>query len=250
MSVQSSDLVIYGSQVMPEGDDATGIGGAIDQTRRVSFNDLAANDTLNVASSDGGDSMEVTITGRNDQGQIISETLTLNGTTTINGSTTFERIMKATLATAATGTVTITEASGGAELVAFAPGELEVRRPFYDAQAEATSGSERTYYEKVFLRNNSSSNALLKAIIKETEDPTGLVDFDLEGSLDGSDSNGAGNNRQIAPSGYSFDSIAKDVVSGDLPTGSAQGIWLRLTLPAGEDPQNTHFTLQADGATT
>lgn len=250
MSVTADQLVAYGSQTMPDDDSVTEIGGGIDTSKRVVFTPLSANDSLNVVSTDSGDSQDVTITGRNDQGQIVSETLALNGTTTVSGSQTFERILKATLSATAAGTVTISEASGGTTLVTFNPGELEIRRPFYAAQAEDSSGAQRTYYEKIFIRNDNSSTALTSASIAENSDPSGNVAFDLEGVLNGTDTNGTGNDRQVAPSGYTFDSNEKSVAGGDLTATDAQGVWMELTLPAGEPPTKTDYTLRTSGSTT
>jgi len=251
MSVTSDDLIAYGSATMPDDDSVEDIGGAIDTSVRVSFTDVAPADTIDVASDDSGDTMDVTIHGRDSQGVMVSETLTLNGTTTVNGAQTFERILKVVVSASHAGTITLTEATGGDTLMAIESGVLEVRRPFYAAVAEDSGGAERTYYDKVFVKNADASKALTSATIAESADPSGKVAFALEGSLDGSDTNGAGNNRQVAPSGYTFDNDTENVANnGDLLSGSAQGVWLELTLPAGEAPNNTSFTLTTSGNTT
>lgn len=250
MSVSASDLIAYGSATMPDDDSVTDIGGAIDQSIRVSFTDISVSDTLNIVSSDGGDTMDVTVYGRDGQGVFVTETLTLNGTTTVSGNQTFERILKVIVASAHAGTITITEASGGSTLMNIESGVLEVRRPFYSAVSEDSGGAQRTYYDKVFIKNTNSSKALTESTISETADPSGNVAFDLEDVLNGSDTNGSGNNRQVAPSGYTFDSTAKSVAGGDLTTTDAQGVWLELTLPAGESPADTSFTLTTEGNTT
>ena len=92
MPVSSSDIVVYGSQNMAEADNAIQ-GGAIDTAKRVVFTDLAANDTVKIVST-AGDTGTVTITGRGATGAIVSEVLTLNGTSSVAGSTTFQRILK------------------------------------------------------------------------------------------------------------------------------------------------------------
>jgi len=107
MPVVSTDIVAYGSAVMPEDDTTTNIGGAIDTTTRVVFTDIAATGTVGVYSSDATDTQNVTITGRDSSGVIVSETLTLNGTTKVSGTQNFERILKIVLSAAAAGTVTV-----------------------------------------------------------------------------------------------------------------------------------------------
>ncbi|MEF8793996.1 hypothetical protein [Thiohalorhabdus sp.] len=249
MAVTADDLVAYGSATMPDDDSVTDIGGAIDTSIRVSFTDVAPADTVDVVSDDSGDSQDVTIHGRDDQGVLVSETLTLNGTTTVNGAQTFDIILKVVVSASHAGNITLTEATGGDTLMVIEPGVLEVRRPFYDALAEDSDGVERTYYEKFFIKNNNGSTALTSASIAESADPSGKVAFDLEGTLNGSDTNGGGD-RQTAPSGYTFDSTTKSVAGGDLTATDAQGVWAELTLPAGEAPQQTSFTLTTSGNTT
>jgi len=96
----------------------------------------------------------------------------------------------------------------------------------------------------------SATSALLNAQIEEFSDPSTKIAFALEGVLDGSDTNGAGNNRLVAPTGYTFDSNAKSVAGGDLLAGSAQGVWLELTLNPGDAAQKTTYTLRTSGSTT
>jgi len=251
MSVSSTDIVAYGSATMPDDDSVSDIGGAIDTSKRVVFTDVDPADTINAVSSDGGDTMDVTIHGRDSQGVMVSETLTLNGTTTVNGAQTFERILKVVVSAAHAGTITLTEAAGGDTLMAIESGVLEVRRPFYAAKAEDSAGSQRTYYEKVFIKNTNGATALTDATVAEQADPSANIAFALEGSLNGTDTNGAGNNRQVAPSGYTFDDSTKNVAnSQNLTAGDAQGVWLELTLPAGEAPADTTYTLRTAGSTT
>ena len=131
---------------------------------------------------------------------------------------------------------------------------LDCRRPFYNAAAEPASGASRDYYEKIFLHNLNTTTALTTATIDEVD--VGLyekVTFDVEDALDDNDTNGEGNNRQTEGdlSGYSFDSDEKDVSnSQNLSSGSGQGVWLKLTLAAGDSAQNSYYRLQLSGQST
>ncbi len=252
MPVTSADIVWYGSAVMPEDDTATNIGGAIDTTKRVVFTDMQATGTVGVYSSDAGDTTQtVTITGRDSTGVVVTESLALNGTTKVTGSQQFERILKITLSAAAAGTVTVEDNQATPNKITdLASGELEVRRIFYDAQADVAGGAQRKYYEKIFCKNTNATNALVNASIIEQADPSGKITFALESVLNGTDTNGTGNNRQVAPAGYTFDNNTKSVSGGNLTPGDAQGIWLELTLNAGDAAQNTTYTLRAEGSTT
>ena len=250
MPLVDSDFVVYGSAVMPDDDSATNIGGAIDTTKRVVFTDIPATGTVGVYSSDANDNTQnVTITGRDSTGVIVSETLSLNGTTKVSGAQSFERILKILVSAAHNGTITVEDNQATPnKIVDIEPGVLEIRRPFYNAAADVSGGSVRKYYEKVFFKNNNTTTALTGAQISEQADPSGKVAFALESVLDGNDTNGVGNNRLVAPSGYTFDSNAKNVAnSGNHNPGTAQGVWLELTLNPGDPSQNTTYTLRESG---
>lgn len=251
MPIVATDIVAYGSASMPDDDTPTGIGGAISTAKRVVFTDISANDTVEMLSDNAGDTTQtVTIFGRNTAGEIVSEAETLNGTTVQTTTQQFERILKITMSATATGTVTVRKQSDDVTIATLESGITEIRRPFYNAAAEASGGSQRDYYEKVFFKNNHGTLTLTSATIAEQADPSTNVDFDLEASLDGSDTNGAGN-RQTHTGGYTFDSSTKNVAnSQNLTAGSAQGCWLRLRLPAGEASDNTTFTMRVNGQTT
>ena len=127
---------------------------------------------------------------------------------------------------------------------------LEVRRLFYLSEAEASGGANRAYYDKFYVYNLHATLALTNSTIAELADAPSLADFDLEATLDGTDTNGAGNNRQVAPAGYTFDSTTKNIAnSQNLTAGSGQGVWGRLTLAAGEPAGEFSWSLRASGST-
>ena len=148
MTVSSSDIVVYGSQNMAESDTGTQ-GGGIDTAKRVVFTDLSANDTVKIVST-AGDTGTVTITGRGATGSIVSETLTLNGTSSVAGSTTFQRILKIVCASHS-GIITIQDVSSSTNIVQIESAVTQIRRPFYNVSADTEDGSDRAYYEKVFV---------------------------------------------------------------------------------------------------
>lgn len=249
MPIVASDIVAYGSASMPDDDTPTGIGGAIDTAIRVVFTDIAATDQVEYLSTEVGDGMSLTIYGRNAAGELVSEANNVTGTTVVTTTLAFERILKITLASVAAGTITVRDQDTDTTIATLEPGVTEIRRPFYDAAADASGGSTRNYYDKVFFKNNHGSLTLTSAVIKEQADPQTVVDFDLESTLDGSDTNGAGN-RQTHTGGYTFDSTDKNVAnSQNLTSGSAQGCWLRLQLTAGLGAQNTSVTMRVSGNT-
>lgn len=252
MSVLASDIVVYGSATMPENDTTTAIGGAIDTTTLVVFTDVTTASTLEVVSSSTSDtSQTLTLTGRDSTGVAISETVSLNGTTVVSLTNTYGRLLKAVLSATTTGTVTLRISGNAGNLMVFSPGILTVRRPFYDAVANATGGVNKTLYEKVFFQNNNTTTALTSATIAETADPTGNIAFGLAGTLNDTATNGTGNTRLVAPTGITFDTTTKTVAnSGNHSPSSAQGAWISLALAAGSAATASTFTLEESGQTT
>lgn len=253
MPIVASDLVVYGSATMPNDDSTLNIGGAINTATRIVFTDIVATDQIEVISDNAGDTTQTcTIYGRNAAGELVSEGQTLNGITQVTFTTTFERVLRVTLSASATGTVTVRDQDTDTTIMSIESGVTEIRRPFYDAAADASGGSARDYYEKVFVKNNHGTLTLTSSTIAEQADPSGKVTFALEASLNGTDTNGAGNNRQTVGnlSGYTFDSTTKNVAnSQNLTAGAAQGVWLKLSLAAGDAANNTTYTLRCSGNT-
>ncbi|MBV1888712.1 MAG: hypothetical protein KUG67_00500 [Proteobacteria bacterium] len=251
MPVVESDIVVYGSASMPDNDTPTQIGGAIDLTKRIVFTDIAATDVVEVLSDNAGDTTQtVTVYGRNAAGELVNEVLSLNGTTLVTGAVSFERILKIVISAAHAGTVTVRDATTDTGIASIESGVLEIRRPFYNAAADVSGGANRKYYEKVFFKNNHATLSLTTAQILEQADPSGKVAFALESALNGSDDNGAGNNRLVAPGGYTFDSAAKNVANSQNHSALAgQGVWLELLLTAGDAAQNSSVTLRESGQT-
>lgn len=251
MPIVATDIIAYGSASMPDDDTPTGIGGAIDLTTRIVFTDITPAGLVEVVSSSASDTTQtVTLYGRNAGGTLISDVQTLTGTTAVDFSGTFERILKIVMSATAVGTVTIRKDGAGGDLADLEPGVTDIRRPFYNASADVSGGSARDYYEKVFFKNTHGTLDLTTATIAEQADPSGFVTFDLESTLDGTDTNGAGN-RQTHTGGYTFDNTTKDVAnSQSLTSGAAQGCWLKLALAAGQAAQNTSWTARVSGATT
>jgi hypothetical protein len=137
-----------------------------------------------------------------------------------------------------------------------------ITRLFSTSAADAPAGSQRTYYEKVFVVNNNTSTALTGVQIElATETPSlpsgALLDLALTTAL-----NDTGNvaNRQTAPtSGIGSFILQPAFVAlpgpGNLPPGvvpnaiGGQGVWLRLTLPAGTAAYKGSFDLKTQGTT-
>ena len=136
-------------------------------------------------------------------------------------------------------------------------------RMFSNTAADGLTGTQRTYYEKVFVVNNNTGTALSGAQIEiATEMPSlpsgALLDLTLTTALNDT---GTVASRQVAPSSGIGSFITQPAFvsvpgPGNLPSGAtpnasgAQGMWLRLTLPAGTAAYKGWGDLRTQGTTT
>jgi hypothetical protein len=140
-----------------------------------------------------------------------------------------------------------------------------ITRIFATAAADVPGGSSRTFYEKAFVTNTNTVTAFLAAQIEVLSEtgalPSGvLLDLALCKALNDTQT---ATNRQTLPT--NGDSSALSFVTqpanvsviaspGTLPNGNSaavsQGIWWRLTLPAGAPPYNGAALTRATGQTT
>lgn len=104
MSVTKNELVLYGCANMTEADGVT-VGGAVDFTKRLTFFDISAADTMDVVSSSASDTAtKISGAGRDSTGAIQTPAaITLNGTTPVTGAQSFERLLYAAISGAAAG---------------------------------------------------------------------------------------------------------------------------------------------------
>lgn len=252
MSVTAAEIITYASANMPE-DNVSTSGGAIDTTCKITYTDISTTDNVTVLSSNAGDTTQtVTVYGRDGTGTIVSEVLNLNGTTRVTGSQLFERISKIVVSASHTGTITVTRDNTPTftEIATLESGILSVRRLFYNASADASGGSERSFYEKVFIKNTNGTTALTGVTIQENADPGANITFDLEDAVD--DNNSVSDRLNDAPTGMlgTFTGSDKTVPGNDLGPGEAIGVWLKLTLAAGASPAKNTYTIRANGTTT
>jgi hypothetical protein len=144
------------------------------------------------------------------------------------------------------GTVTIRKTGAGATIATLAAAMNAVQIPFYNQLIDPNAQTD--FYDKIFVKNQHGTLAVNSAQIAIAADPQGVITFALETSLNGTGTNGAGNNRKVAPAGFTFDTSTKNVANGGvLSAGSAQGAWLRSRLATIELPFDDTFTLRLSG---
>jgi hypothetical protein len=139
-----------------------------------------------------------------------------------------------------------------------------ISRVFIGATADVPGGSTRTFYEKIFAVNTNTVTALTGAQIQIAAEsvalPSGvLLDAALCKALNDT---ATAANRQTLPTNGDSSALtfvtqpaAISVIAspGSLPAGNAaadaQGIWLRLTAPAGAQTYNGAGDVEITGAT-
>ncbi len=246
MPIAASDLKKYQSANMPENDTGTS-GGAVTTTGILANLVQASNTAPKAASSNAGDTMTLTITGRLASGAIDSEAIALTGTSQITFTKTFERILKAVLGSAPAGTVTIYMNDGTTSIVAIPAGKTSVRRLFYDAASEA---GETFRYEKEYWRNEHGTLTLNNAVLRLTDDAGEDATHDIQIGLESSGSQSV-TNRKTAPGSVSFVDENVDVsISGGLAALASVGLWVRLRLSASASAKKSTFTTELAGTTT
>ncbi len=251
MPIISSELLLFWSANRPTADTGT-TGGAIDLDYRPVFTQLAANDDLEVISSNAGDTTQTaTVWCRNAAGSIVTEGVTLNGTTAVIFSTisTVERVLKFQLSADAAGTVTLRRSVAGATVGTVPAGERGFQIMFYDSSSDPSDPKVR--YEKIFAKNTNETNALLSATVELDADPAAVLNIRLE---DAQNDNNSAADRLTEPTGnggsWTGVGTAIAVPATDLAALGAIGTWCRQSLDAGEAAIKNQFDIIIAGSTT
>jgi len=248
--ITAAELVIYNSANMPE-TDAGSSGGAIDPLRRPDFTQIAANDDIEMVSSNAGDTMNATIEGRDAAGNLVSETKALTGTTAAIFATLgiVERILDFEIASAPAGNVTVRRSVAGATLRIVPAGERGFS--MFGRKTTSLAGSTQNYYFKVFVKNTNGTLSLQSPTIKQNADPDARI-MHLPAATN--DDTATSTNRITAPAAGdtldpdTFDDTDKSITA--LGAGVARGVWLRIQLPSADTPHKTTYTLEITGQTT
>lgn len=253
MPLSASDIKVYGAASRAEANGVTQ-GGIIDATCRYVFDDTTfantLNDKLNMRSTDATDNATIWAYGRDAGGVIVSGVHTLVGNAISSGTVTFERIMKiVSTAGSKNGTVTVSGQTTGTLLVLIESGVTELRRAFWNVSADAAGGSSRDFYEKIFVKNNHATLALLSGTIKESGDSTTYVTFALESGMNTNTS--VATRLNVGPDNCTaFDNNDKALPYTNLLAGSGAPVWMKLSLAAGTPANKGTWTLNITGSST
>ncbi len=252
MPITSNDIKFYGSLNMPTGNSATA-GGAIDTSTRIVFDDATLANTFGpstvaFSSTLGGDTQSCTFYGRDAGGVIVAEQLSLNGLVPVTGTQSFSRILMVDFATSHNGTVGIRQGTSLFSALAYMESGVDtLRRPFYNVIADADGGSNRVFYEKVFIKNTHGTLTLQNAGASASGAMATYTAMGIESGVNGSQSVAT---RLTAPTGVSaYQNTAQGFFGSNLAANNAQGVWLRLSLNAGQTPLNDIYSVQVTGNT-
>lgn len=246
MPIASTDLKLVGSASRPE-DDVSTAGGDEVLTDRPLDAQFSAAAVAALISSNAGDTMNVTVTGRDAAGNVVQETKALNGTTEVLTTQSFERITKVELASAAAGTVLLKQGTGGTTRHTFPAGERRAFVFFPNSASDPSSG--KTYYEKAHFTNAHASLDLQSAAVTLTADPDTKFEIGVAAAVDDTATIA---NRLTAPGGITFvdDGVAQSVPGGVLAHGVEIGVWIKQILASGAAAAKSTFTLRLAGTTT
>lgn len=246
MPISASDLKLYGAASRPE-DDTTASGGDEVLTARPLDSQFSATAVAALVSTNVADTMNVTVYGRDAAGNLVQETKALNGTTEVLTTQTFERITKVVIASAAAGTVTLKQGSGGTTRHTFTAGELSAFIMFIGSSSDPSST--KTRYEKLHWSNTHATLDLQSAELKLTADPDSRFEQAVAAAVNDTVSVA---NRLSAPGGLTFvdDGVAQSVPGGALAHGAEIGVWIKQTLAAAAVAAKSTFTTQLNGTTT
>lgn len=138
-----------------------------------------------------------------------------------------------------------------------------ITRMFVGAAADIPGGAQRVFYEKVFALNTNAATSLLAAAIEMLSETPALpagaaLDLAVCKALN---DNATIANRQTLPANQDTSALAFVVqpspinvpAPGNLPAGNAaaeaEGLWLRLTLPAGAATYDGATVFRTTGST-
>lgn len=248
MPIASTDLLVYHALNRPT-DDTTTTGGAIDLDWRPVFTQLAANDDIEVLSSAAGDTTQTaTIWGRNAAGEIVTQAVTLSGTTAVIFSTAgiLERVLRCQISADAVGTVTFRRSIAGATVATIAIGERGTSIMFYDSSSDPSVT--KTRYEKVFYLNNHATLTLTNAKVQLSADPSTKLNISVDDAVNGTTTAA---NRVTNPGvAQAYVGVGVQITvpgGGNLAAASRIGMWIRQSLGVADTPIKNTFDLRADG---
>jgi hypothetical protein len=253
MAILASELIAYASANVPTDDTSTS-GGAIDATRRVIFTNTVPSTQALKLKSDGADVRVARVTIRKADGTLITENVTLNGTTAVTMTNSAERVTKVDLYNAANTaptsdaarTVTVYLNDGTTVVQAIPPNEIGFLAFFTNSSSDPSTT--KTRYEKFFMKNTNGTLALQTPTVQLTTDASGKLTIALANAND--DTGSVANRTTLPGSITAFGTTAISVPAGSIASGAAVGVWVKQALSAGDAPIKNTFQTTTVGQST
>jgi hypothetical protein len=130
---------------------------------------------------------------------------------------------------------------------------LYVVRMCYNAAANAPGGADIDFYLKGYFKHTDASGSGLTLNSCAVTKVSGNVrlTFALDSAINGTGTNGVGNNRQVAPSSGvgSFGTVDVNVPGGAMTPGDKMGVWAKLAAADGAAALNESWVLGFQGQT-
>ena len=229
MPITASQLQKYAPVNTPENNSSIS-GGAIDITTTLKSFVQASATIPKIASSNAGDSMNVTLYGIDATGNVVSETKALSGTSQVAFTQSFVYLLKLTTSSAPAGNVTVYMNDGTTVIVVLDAGKRNNRVQFYDAASD--ENTEIFLYEKEYWKNEHGTLSLTTSRLALTADSIEDATHDVQVAVEASSDQSVAN-RLTAPSGgLTFVDEATDILIGSLAAGASKGLWTRCRLGA------------------
>lgn len=245
-------LIPYASQHRPT-DDTSLVGGAIDTTVRVTFNDTpTSGDLIEIVSDNSADTSQlVTVTVMGTNGVLREEQRLLEGLEPVdfNSIGPFDRIESVIMDSSALGNVTVRVAVNHFFIAVIPPGERGFTRMFLGSLP--SPDFDKVYYEKFFWKNISNSEDLVNPLVSISANPSDSISHCLATAVNDSFTT---INRLTEPGfgalspPYVFDTVARDTPNSRINAGQAIGVWVAMSLRQSSPPVRSSFSTKLTGA--
>jgi hypothetical protein len=234
MSITNGEIIPYAAVNRPLDDVSTG-GGAADANCVVGFlTHPASANVISFVSTNSGDTMNVTLTGRLASGVYVTETFALNGLTEVSSANSYQRVLSITIASQPAGLINMYLGAGTGTFLGQLNGPAAIYKNAVLFQKSASGASPITRYDKIFFKNTDPTLTLTSATVTLTADASTRISIGLETALN--DSNTI-TNRLTAPAGITFQGVGVAINvpnSQNLTAGSYIGVWIKQALLAND----------------
>jgi hypothetical protein len=232
--VEPDHVAVYGSTSFQTDDRAGPQGGAIDLTTKIIVSTVSWGTVTLFSTSENDTGVSYLVTGIARGGHAVQETIALEGTVPVSLREMAVMRVQKVGGSAIQGIVTVRTDSKVIGMMSVDPiSSVEVtglRRLF--CEAPGSRSFTKTYYEKIFIRNNHELTTLTNINISESLDEENNVEFGFDPSINHDSTSASRLSRPRAVPANQFKSTIRTLP--DLEPGNAIGMWVKMAVPAGQ----------------